>query len=88
MMKYLKTFEQIQSVSSPLSRIKFLVDEFKTGDDPLNKNQFNRQLNYIFTKYLDINNVEDFTNKIVNNLDTDESTKSIVLDTFKDFLKI
>ena len=30
MMKYLKTFEQIQSVSSPLSRIKFLVDEFKT----------------------------------------------------------
>ena len=88
MMKYLKTFEQIESVSSPLSRIKFLVDEFKTGDEPLNKNQFTRQLNYIFTKYLDINNVEDFTNKIVNNLDTDESTKSIVLDTFKDFLKI
>jgi hypothetical protein len=87
-MKYLKTFEQIESVSSPLSRIKFLVDEFKTGDEPLNKNQFTRQLNYIFTKYLDINNVEDFTNKIVNNLDTDESTKSIVLDTFKDFLKI
>ena len=87
-MKYLKTFEQIQSVSSPLSRIKFLVDEFKTDNEPLNKNQFTRQLNYIFSKYLDINNVEDFTNKIVNNLDTDESTKSIVLDTFKDFLKI
>lgn len=84
-MKYLKTFESLSEIQSPIYEINFLIGEF-TSSEALSENQFKRQLEYVFKKYLlNIKSIEEFTNEIINNLDTEESIKSIILETFTNF---
>jgi len=85
-MKYLKTFESLNKLQSPIYEIKFLISEFTSDDDPINEDQFKRQLEHVFKKYLlNIKSIEEFTSEIINKLDTDKDIILIILNTFRKF---
>ncbi|CAG7579740.1 MAG: hypothetical protein SLAVMIC_00070 [uncultured marine phage] len=68
-----------------LYRIKQQIGLFETEDHPLSEGQFRRQLDFIFDSFMKGVNVEEFEERIINQLDTD--TKSIILDEFQSWLE-